>query len=797
MKKTFKIKALVLCMIAMMVIGLVPSVQAARYENDSSVTEKNADIVCSLMADKTDVKPGDVVTVTFTLDKVPAGGVVAINTRLLYDSTKLSLNKYNDRYNYVVPGEVAEALGYRVGKDAVADDPDVENAKVISYGMAEDVDFTCTETGTIMTYKFTVTDNASGKIDMYLKSIAEGGLSLSSTKEGNDGMINVDTDVVTYLKTNLDEVEVKVPATGVKFEGIDGVTLDTASNNQLSVLKYVVIDPTNTTDTMSWSTEDSKVATVDSNGVVTAVGKGKTNIVVRVGNYTAKLPVSVTVPLTGVEFDGITSVELDVTNNKTLDISNKVKLLPAGAEAAGYEWTTDDASVATVANGVVTAVGKGTTKVNVKVGNFTASLPVTVTASVASISFNVEKIVLDTESNKTFNLKDAVVTNPADADVKSFSATSSDSNVAWVMLPEGHVVAKGKGTATITVTVDGKTATIPVTVTVPLKGIEVDKTDVEVYKGDTAKVVVTTTPEEAEWSTLDASFRSGNENATVKSVADGVEITGLKEGSSVITVAANKATTGDLVKLVNVVVKENRVTGIDVTVDEDTDILRGTTKQLNVNYTTEEPETVHKTTDDTTVTWKSSDETIATVDENGVVTGHKEGDFTITATMAGHTATYKGTVTEVHADGVIFTEETIAELEKLEAVLVGDRVEIPFEISPEGCTDTVEEILEYVKTEFDEELVDVEVTYDAETQKGVLTVTAKKAGEALVIVVGGEISDDPEEEQLAWIFGFNITEPVVEEETPPETGDIPVALFAGIMAISLAGIVVSKKVLVK
>lgn len=795
MKKTFKIKALVVCMIAVMIMGMIPSVNAAVYDN-GTLTKDAADIVCSLKADKTDLEPGDVITVKYTLDKAPAEGVLATNLKLVYDSSKLELNKYTEdgeEYNYIVPGTVAKKLKYALGEEGITTDPDNANEKVIAVAMS--ALNACKVTGDIVTFQFTVkADAKGGDIGLYVKSAEEAGFSVTGVKVEDDKELT-DTTKTRYLDSNLDELKINVPAESVKFEGITGVTLDTADNKTKNVSTYVVINPEDCTelDTMTWTTEDAKVATV-ANGVITAVGKGTTNIVVTVGNCSAKLPVTVTVPLQGVEFKDLTSIELDVTNNKTKDISGNVVLKPADAEAAGYEWSSDNTAVATVANGVVTAVGKGTANIKVAVGGFEATVPVTVTASVGSVKLNVEKVVLDTESNKTYDLGAKVVTDPADADVKSVTWESSDEDVVTVD-ENGIVTVVGKGTATITVTVDGKTATVPVSVTVPITGITLDKTEVEVYKNAKAEIVVTATPEGAEWSELDASLRSGSDFATVEVVDGKVVVTGLAEGTAVVEVVANKATTGELVKLFNVTVKENKITDFEVTVEEDTVTLRGETKKLIANYKAQNPDI--PTTDDTTVTWTSSDETVATVDENGVITCLKEGPFTITATMAGFTSGYKGYVVEIHAEEILFSDETVEALNKIETVLVGEKVEIPFEIAPEDCTDTMEEILEYVNTLFDEEMVKVEVTYDEETQKGTITVETLKAGVVEVYITGGEFPEDEESEQEVWLLTFEVTEPVVEEEVPPATGDMPVALFAGVMLISLAGIVVSKKVLVK
>ena len=54
-------------------------------------------------------------------------------------------------------------------------------------------------------------------------------------------------------------------------------------NTSKDLSKNVVIVPNDATDgdTMFWDTEDHDVATVN-NGIVTAVGKGTTNVIVKV-----------------------------------------------------------------------------------------------------------------------------------------------------------------------------------------------------------------------------------------------------------------------------------------------------------------------------------------------------------------------------------------------------------------------------------------------------------------------------------------------------------------------------------
>ena len=60
-----------------------------------------------------------------------------------------------------------------------------------------------------------------------------------------------------------------------------------------TVTLKATVDPENTTDQLAWSSDESKVATVDENGKVTAVGAGKATITAKAGNQTARCEVTV------------------------------------------------------------------------------------------------------------------------------------------------------------------------------------------------------------------------------------------------------------------------------------------------------------------------------------------------------------------------------------------------------------------------------------------------------------------------------------------------------------------------
>lgn len=175
--------------------------------------------------------------------------------------------------------------------------------------------------------------------------------------------------------------------------------------------------------------------------------------------YGGQLPAAVAV--TGVSFDNtIATLQVGETTTLTATVS------PADAKNKNVIWSTSDASVATVANGVVTAVAVGTATITVTTedGGFTATCDVTVNpVAVTGVSLNQTELTL--VEGKTATLIATVA--PDNAANKNITWSTSDAAVATVN--NGTVTAVAAGTATITVTTeDGSfTATCAVTVNAP------------------------------------------------------------------------------------------------------------------------------------------------------------------------------------------------------------------------------------------------------------------------------------------------------------------------------------------
>lgn len=242
-------------------------------------------------------------------------------------------------------------------------------------------------------------------------------------------------------------------------------------------------------------------------------------------------------------------------------------------------------------------------------------------------SVSLDKTSLEMTKGDTQNLVATVV--PQEATDATVTWSSSNTNVATV--ENGAVTAVGGGTATITATAGDKSATCTVNVKSPMTGIVLGETEVNLVKGQTKTLTVdfvpadTTDSKNVVWSTSDDSVVS----------VDNGRLTALKEGTATIT-----ATCGSLTATAEVTVVEYPLVGIIAWVSEE---------EIDIG---EQIETIvatapENTTDDVTFTFTSSDENVATVDENGVITGVAQGEATITVTANDEfTSEFKITVTD-------------------------------------------------------------------------------------------------------------------------------------------------------
>ena len=128
---------------------------------------------------------------------------------------------------------------------------------------------------------------------------------------------------------------------------------------------------------VSWSSDNSGIATVNQSGVVTAVKPGTATITVTTadGGKTSTAKVTVTKAPTGIKLDK-TTLKITMGKKETL----KATISPSDASEINVNWASDNTSATVDSKGEITAVkpGKAIITVTTVVGSFKAQCEVTV-----------------------------------------------------------------------------------------------------------------------------------------------------------------------------------------------------------------------------------------------------------------------------------------------------------------------------------------------------------------------------------------------------------------------------------
>lgn len=151
------------------------------------------------------------------------------------------------------------------------------------------------------------------------------------------------------------------------------LSLQPGENATLSVK----ITPDNATDkTLEWSSSSEAVATVSQNGYVTAIAEGSCVITVTCDGKKAECDVTVAtviVPVTSVSLNHPTA---SLLVGETAQLTATV--LPDNATDKAVTWTSSNTEIATVENGLVTAISAGEATITATAGECSATCTVTV-----------------------------------------------------------------------------------------------------------------------------------------------------------------------------------------------------------------------------------------------------------------------------------------------------------------------------------------------------------------------------------------------------------------------------------
>ncbi len=493
---------------------------------------------------------------------------------------------------------------------------------------------TSVEVGKTVTLKAT-TDPANAKVtwkseNPAIASVDQNGV-VTGVKEGTAKITATAGKVsAVCLVTVTKKPEEQKPASAVTKVTLNPTSLTMKVGEEKTITpKVEVSQGTGTPDkNVTWASSDPTVAAV-AGGKVTAKKAGKATITATANNG-KQGTCTVTVnpapnPTTNVAVESITLSRSSVSINKGKTYTLKATINPSSATDQTLNWTSSNRKIATVENGKVKAVAKGTATITVTSKNGKkATCKVTVKVPAKSVSVSTTKLYIAKGKKASFR----AAAGPADT-TDSIQVKASNKNVTVKLnkkTGEVTVTAKKAGTAKITVSAGSKKKTVNVTVAkkaTKAKSVKLNKKKATLNIGKTLDLKATMNPSKStdtlKWTTS---------NKKVAMVDKFGRVTARKQGTATITVktsSGKKATC-----------KITVPSGVKLKKTSATIKLRKSTK-IQIKSTVVKGDKVKS--------YKSSNKKIAKVDKNGKVTGVKKGKATITVTMkSGSTATFKVTV---------------------------------------------------------------------------------------------------------------------------------------------------------
>jgi len=387
----------------------------------------------------------------------------------------------------------------------------------------------------------------------------------------------------------------------------------------------VTITPVNSTEaSLIWESLNPKVATVSSNGRITARAAGTAIIAVRTqSGVTSYCTVTVIEPVISLELD---PTDLIVDVGEIFQIEPVFK--PVEPTIKEVIWTSYDEKIATVnALGEVEGITRGSTIITCETvdGGFRAFCLVQVMDPAMEVTISPDNYRLG--FGKTFTLEVTVTNHGEVVENLPIYWSSSDDSICSVD-QSGRITGVDYGYATIRAEVDdeyGAYATCEVRVVREVTSIRLNHNALTIIQGQSASLKADIQPSNATYT--DANFSSDDE--TVAVVDEDGTITAITPGTTWIWAKA-KDNSGKYARCWVTVIEPIPATGVTVS-DKQIVLIAGESKKLV--YTVKP----YNTTD--SVTWSSGEETIATVDGEGKVTAHRTGTTMVTAmTNSGKTA---------------------------------------------------------------------------------------------------------------------------------------------------------------
>lgn len=400
------------------------------------------------------------------------------------------------------------------------------------------------------------------------------------------------------------------------YQAIESITL---SEKEMTVplsagwvqLYATILPDSAKNEEVVWSSSDTSVLTVDSNGKVTLKKAGVSTVMVvsRVDATIYSLcKITVAKSVTGIKLD---YKSRDMYVGETFRLTYVVS--PGDSTNAAVTWTSSNNSIASVdKNGLVSAKSVGTAVIIVKTtdGGYMGTCTINVSRTATAVKLDVTKLTMNVGD---YYYLETTLT-PKDSTETTLSWESSDKKIASVS-KSGKVIAKSAGQAIIMVkTKSGSTGYCTVTVLQPVTGVKISSEAETLTVGDEIELTAEVLPAKA--TIQDVKWTSSDESVAI--VNEKGEIEALSGGVTMITVTTDDGNYKDYC----MITVEELITSIK---------LNKTWYRLGLGKTFQLKATINgEKATNKELSWSSSDRSVCVVNKNGKIRGLKLGYATIT-----------------------------------------------------------------------------------------------------------------------------------------------------------------------
>lgn len=447
-----------------------------------------------------------------------------------------------------------------------------------------------------------------------------------------------------------------IPLTSISL-GSDAESL--MNGNNLGIVpEFTPTDASNRS--LTWTSSDSDVATVDENGIVTAVADSGVTIITATSNESGSIFATKTITAIPFEVSEVTAIEIlegdEITVDQYVNTPLTLQLIPNPINAPEIEWTSsDDAIVSVLATGKI--VGKvigGTAVITAKVQGTSISDEITVNVRIAgeesvftnelpdflrpftSGELNVPILAMGDRTVMVELIKDGIILGSGSQETNAIGSKTVEVTYDLASEPVPGTGYEIKLTLKDGDTVlDTETKTIEILDHVRVSSVSIDDGIPLVVIGGDITRTATVLPADA--FNTNITWSSSNPEVATVDETSGV-ITGVAVGETVI-----RATSIDMTSIFSEVIINVQEGVVSIPIESielptPINMFPGSKRTLMPTF-------IPSFTTDLDIVW-SSNNSVVTVDENGEVTsGVADGIAIITATSV--------------ADGTVFATSTV------------------------------------------------------------------------------------------------------------------------------------------